>query len=175
MNDEQTNKDVRIGNKYWLMRASSGRDALYSTPDELWQDACEYFEWVNDNPLYEDKLISFQGEATHEPVAKMRAMTVTGLCVFLDCTFPTWLNYKAKPDFFNVVNKIENIIKTQKFEGAAADLLNSNIIARDLGLADKQELTGKDGAPMEMITNARDEIASRIASLSARSGTPENT
>ena len=33
----------------------------------------------------------------------------------------------------------------QKFAGAAADLLNANIIARDLGLADKQDLTNSDG------------------------------
>ena len=32
------------------------------------------------------------------------------------------------------------IIYTQKFEGSAAGLLNPNIIARDLGLNDKQEL-----------------------------------
>jgi hypothetical protein len=36
---------------------------------------------------------------------------------------------------------VEEIIRTQKFEGASADLLNPNIIARDLGLADKQDNT----------------------------------
>lgn len=38
---------------------------------------------------------------------------------------------------------MEEIIRTQKFEGASADLLNPNIIARDLGLAEKQEHSGK--------------------------------
>ena len=32
------------------------------------------------------------------------------------------------------------VIRTQKFEGASAGLLNANIIARDLGLSDKTEL-----------------------------------
>ena len=39
--------------------------------------------------------------------------------------------------FFELLtSKIENVIKSQKFAGAAADLLNANIIARDLGLKD---------------------------------------
>ena len=52
---------------------------------------------------------------------------------------------------FNVLNLIhEEIIYNQKFTGAAADLLNPNIIARELGLADKQqnEHTGVDGKPI---------------------------
>ena len=53
-------------------------------------------------------------------------------------------NYKNNPDFLGVVKEVEEIIYNQKFTGAAADLLNSNIIARELGLADKiaQETTG---------------------------------
>ena len=34
----------------------------------------------------------------------------------------------------------------QKFMGAAADLLNANIISRDLGLADKKDHTSSDGS-----------------------------
>ena len=47
-----------------------------------------------------------------------------------------------------VIREAEEIIRRQKFEGASADLLNANIIARDLGLADKAEFTGKDGADL---------------------------
>lgn len=40
------------------------------------------------------------------------------------------------------MTRVEQIIRQQKFEGAAAELLNPNIIARDLGLADKKVLGG---------------------------------
>ncbi len=40
-----------------------------------------------------------------------------------------------------VITRIKETIFTQKFEGASADLLNANIIARDLGLADKKDIT----------------------------------
>ena len=33
----------------------------------------------------------------------------------------------------------------QKFTGASANMLNANIIARDLGLTDKKDLTSSDG------------------------------
>ncbi len=44
-----------------------------------------------------------------------------------------------------ITSKIDNVIRSQKFAGAAADLLNANIIARDLGLKDQKELSGNVG------------------------------
>ena len=142
------------GNKFWLARATQGRDKIFSTPSDLWQACLEYFEWVDDNPLYESKLTSYQGVNKIEPVEKMRAMTIDGLCLFLDIDVKTWSNYKTKngyEDFFPVITQAEQVIRSQKFAGAAADLLNANIIARDLGLADKtnNEHTGKDGGAIE--------------------------
>jgi hypothetical protein len=78
-------------------------------------------------------------------------MTLTGLRIFLDITHPTWLDYAKKDGFSTVTDAIKDIIYTQKFEGAAADLLNPNIIARDLGLQDKQaqEISGPGGGPIK--------------------------
>lgn len=42
-----------------------------------------------------------------------------------------------------VTTYVEEIIRTQKFEGAAVGAFNANIIARDLGLSDKKEIDGK--------------------------------
>jgi hypothetical protein len=144
-----------VGNKFWQARSSHGRQPIFATPDDLWTACCEYFEWVESNPLWEDKLVTFQGTATHEPVAKMRAMTLDGLCIFLDIDRKTWDLYRGREDFIPITSRVDQIIRTQKFQGAAADLLNPNIIARDLGLADKSEMTGKDGGPVEQIHTIR--------------------
>ena len=128
------------GNRFWEARSSHGRNPTFCSPDELWQACVEYFEWVESNPLWEMKPFAYQGEVVQEPVAKMRAMTLTGLCLFLDIGDETWRNYRAKKDFMGVVSRAEKVIYDQKFSGAAADLLNPNIIARDLGLADKREV-----------------------------------
>ncbi len=138
------------GNRFWELRSSHGRNPIFATPEALWSAACEYFDWVEENPLYEDRLVTFQGIATHEPVAKMRAMTLAGLCLFLDISRQAWSEYQRRDGFGDVTARIDDVIRSQKFAGAAADLLNANIIARDLGLADKSELTGANGGPVEI-------------------------
>ena len=50
------------------------------------------------------------------------------------------MRHEDNDDFVTVITDIETVIRTQKFEGAAADLLNANIIARDLGMTDKQAI-----------------------------------
>ena len=77
---------------------------------------------------------------TQESIPKMRAMTIDGLCLFLDISVDTWKLYTDREDFIGVTRKAENVIRSQKFSGAAADLLNANIIARDLGLTDKKDI-----------------------------------
>jgi hypothetical protein len=138
-----------VGNQFWKARSSHGRAPIFSSPDDLWTACAEYFEWVEANPLWEDKVTSFQGVNTHEPIAKMRAMTISGLCIFLDIDRATWADYGRREGFSAITTRVEEIIRTQKFAGAAADLLNPNIIARDLGLADKSELSGPNGDPIK--------------------------
>ena len=131
------------GNQFWRQRSSHGRKPIFSSADALWDACVEYFEWVEANPLYEDGLVTFQGSAKHEPLAKMRAMTITGLCIFLDISRSTWDAWRDVEDFSAIVTRVEDVIRTQKFEGASAGLLNPSIIARDLGLVEKQDQTVK--------------------------------
>lgn len=159
------------GNRFWEARSSAGPNPKFDGPEPLWQACVEYFEWVEANPLYEAKMTSFQGVNTVEPMPKMRAMTVGALCLFLDIDYTTWQDWKKnRADLSKVIARAEEIIRSQKFAGAAADLLNANIIARDLGLADKSELTGKDGAPIEYRNMTEAEIDQRIAELTAKLG-----
>lgn len=134
------------GNQFWKARTKHGRDKLFSSDEALWEACCEYFQWVEDNPLWEDKVSFYQGVPTHDPIQKMRPMTIGGLCIFLDINRSTWTDWKTDEDFSAVVTRAENIIYEHKFAGAAADLLNPNIIARDLGLADKTDHTSSDGS-----------------------------
>ncbi|RVO67078.1 DNA-packaging protein [Sinorhizobium meliloti] len=156
------------GNQFWKARSTHGRNPIFASPDDLWTAACEYFEWVENNPLWEDRIVSYQGETKHEPVAKMRAMTIGGLCIFLDVSRQAFDEYRKREDFVAVTRAIEEIIRVQKFEGASADLLNANIIARDLGLADKSELTGPGGGPIETKEVSDNELARRVAFMLAK-------
>jgi hypothetical protein len=130
------------GNEFWKVRSSHGRNPVFATPEALWSGAQEYFKWAHTNPLQEEKVFAYQGEITRTTIAKMQAMTVAGLCMFLDITDTTWENYCKKEGFLAVTSQIKTVIRQQKFVGAAADLLNPNIIARDLGLVEKREHSG---------------------------------
>ena len=133
--------DKRLGNQFWKARSSHGRKKIFSDPEVLRAAAEQYFEWVEANPLWEDRVAQYQGEPVSIPVSKMRAMTITAFCRFVHINFDTWCEYKKDKDLTDVIHEIESVIKDQKFAGAAADLLNANIIARDLGLIDKSDQT----------------------------------
>lgn len=152
----------------WMARASKDPRLIFSTPDDLWLACCEYFQWIENNPLMATETVKFQGVGGTMEVPKMRAMTISGMCLFLGVTRATWTSYRGAPDYLDICDAVEGIIYQQKLTGAAADLLNQSIISRELGLKDKQEreITGKDGAPIAAaLFDKADYAAARAAML----------
>lgn len=127
------------GNQFWKLRSKHGRDKLFSDPKLLWEAACEYFErtderkWVKKDWVGKDA-IEVERE-TETPY------TISGLCLYLDASRRWWYEFKdnATEDFVHIIARIEDIMFTQKFEGAAVGAFNTNIIARDLGITEKTE------------------------------------
>jgi hypothetical protein len=133
-------------NQFWKQRATHGRDLIFSSPEILWEACKEYFEatdarkWVKTDWVGKDaKEVNRETETPY---------TITGLCVFLDIGTSTWFDYKKREDFSDIITRVEQIMFTQKFEGAAVGAFSGNIIARDLGLKEHSEsetkITGKD-------------------------------
>lgn len=139
------------GNQFWKLRSKHGRDKLFATPELLWEEACNYFEWCDKTPIKTDEVVKsgiLAGTLIKAP--KKRPYTIQGLCIYLGVNSEFFRTFKERQketndevskDFLRVVAQIEEIIYQQKFEGAVVGLFNSNIIARDLGLRDKQDLT----------------------------------
>lgn len=161
------------GNKFWTVRSSHGPDYKFENPEDLWKACCEYFQWVEDNPLFEDKVCSYEGSHEHVPVAKMRAMTIHGLCFYLHIIEDTWRDWrKNRPDLSSVIKQAETVIRDQKFSGAAAGLLNANIIARDLGLSEKSAIQNlnKDGEPTDPPDLNLDAILAKALAIAKKEG-----
>ena len=120
-----------VGNKFWEVRSKHGRDKLFSTPELMWEAACEYFEWCEDNPIIDPR--SF-GQAKVQ-----RPFTMQGLCAYLGCNTAHFRQFKdtSEKDFSTIISKIEETVFRQKFENAVIGVFKENIIARDLGLVDK--------------------------------------
>lgn len=131
-----------IGNRFWEQRSKHGRDTLFASPELMWEAACEYFKWCEDNDLKE---VDFRGKDADEvELPKARVFTMQGLCRHLDCNTDYFRQFKhnLKSDqqgFSWVITRIEETIYEQKFTLAAAGFLNANIISRDLGLVDKTD------------------------------------
>jgi len=134
------------GNKFWMARYNTGRKPKTESPAKLWEACVKYFEFVEENPMMDLQVGFFQGEGFDHPVPKMRAPTMQGLWIFLGISKTTWHNWKDRKGFLDVITRVEGILYDWKFRGAAAGMLNPVIIARDLGLKDKTELSGEDGA-----------------------------
>lgn len=140
-------------NAFWKNRSSHGREKLFTTSSLLKEAAEEYFAWCDKNPWYKKSAIKSgdkAGQLVDEPTA--RPYTITGFLLYVEASESYWRKLKSNKDlpedFFTVIDYIEQVIYTQKFEGAAVGAFNANIIARDLGLVEKGELTGKDGQPL---------------------------
>lgn len=125
-----------IGNQYWKL-AHDWRNPKKYTPEDLLTKANEYAAWCEANPLYEHKAF---GNGTVAKIPHMRAMTIQGFSLFANFAMKTWYEYEKDEAFSNIIGQIRSIFFSQKFEGAAADMLNSNIIARELGLTDNQKV-----------------------------------
>lgn len=137
-----------VGNQFWMQRTKHGQDRLFSDHELFWDECVRYFSWCEQNPLYEE---DFRGkDADRVEIRKMRAFTWTGLEVFLDCDLRRYRaavsdennihHLDLSQDFVRVLSRVNKIMYTQQYEGAAAGLLNSNLAARYLSLSDKSEI-----------------------------------
>lgn len=127
------------GNRFWEMRSSHGRKPIFHDADELWDAACEYFEWATNNDIEDEVVFHFQGTITTHKAKKIRPMTIQGLCLYLDISDESWANYAKNDNFFGIVERIKRVIYEQKFAGAAVGIFNASIISRELGLTEKPE------------------------------------
>lgn len=135
------------GNCLWKF-VNPCRPRIFPTPEAMWDKACEYFKYQQDNPWREQRVASNRGEPDIIELDKPVPFTLEGFRLFSNITDACWHGYTQRPEYVKVCKQIMEVIRNQKFAGAAAGFFNHAIIARDLGLADKKELTGADNTPL---------------------------
>lgn len=134
------------GNNYWEFRNKHGRDFKY-TPDALWDEAVKYFEWISVKVWNKKEAIKsgdMAGKTMDVPT--QTPMSIQSFCLFSDIDENTFSRYEKEDgykDFWAITTRIKGIIESNQFEGATVGAYNPNIIARKLGLVDKQEVTSK--------------------------------
>lgn len=152
-----------IGNQFWKLRSKHGRDKIFGSPEILWQAACEYFEWCDKNPIKKEIPIGTRHNPTVE-VSIGRPYTLHALCIYLGVNTKYFNDFcDAKHEGFSeILTHIKEIIYNHKYEGAVVGLFNSSIIAKDLGLVEKKDITS-DGEKLGFISpETVKEIANKI-------------
>lgn len=131
------------GNQWWRQRAKHGRDRIIQEPQILLESAFEYFEQTDERKWTKKDWV---GKDAYEVQRENETpYTKSGLCVFLG--IDSWRTIESlkevSPDFLQVVKHIENIIYTQKVEGASVGAFNASIVSRELGLAEAHDVNTK--------------------------------
>ena len=130
------NRFFKEGNEYWKLRNDWTNPKKF-TPEELLEEALSYIAWAANNPIVVEK--AFGTGFIHQN--KMpRALTFSGFCVYANLSRTTLTEYEGRIEYAPNLTHIRNLFFAQKFEGAASGIFDSNIIARELGLSDKQEV-----------------------------------
>jgi len=141
-----------MGTEYIPLPKKLGRPRKFKSPDELWELAQQYFAYSEANKWESGELIK-SGDLAGVVVKVMKRVPFTwaGFCVYLiRREIAADLDeYKSNrrgeyDDFADVIKQINFVMYHNKFEGATIGDFNPNIIARDLGLAEKTIAEVKD-------------------------------
>lgn len=100
------------GNQFWMLRSKHGRDKLFATPEALWEAACEYFQWCDENPWTTRKAIqrtmpvrrkkgkrteTVNEQQTQQEVSPtQRPYSLTGLCIYLGTSSRWWSSFRSE-------------------------------------------------------------------------------
>jgi len=135
-----------------------GRPNIFKTPEDLENAALAYFTWCNDTPWIKTDVIR-SGDRAGEllSIPTQRPYTIIAMCHHIGIDVKTFYNYEKNPEFFHITTHIVNKIRNQKYEGAAVGAFNANIIARDLGLTDNQNVTIHTEQPLFKPLKIKDE------------------
>lgn len=144
--------------EYWEYRKKHpplGRPKKF-TPRSLWEKACEYFERTRNDCFYKQDFIRSGDSAGNiVELKQLRPYTWQGFENYLNETGVMYklddyrYNYEGRyEDFKGIIRAIDSVIYAQKIEGAAAGVFNANIIARELGLAEKSQIRVTEEQPL---------------------------
>lgn len=120
----------------------STKAAPFNSPEELWSAAQAYFEWASWSPIETEVSTFYLGQHKTGTENRPRAFSMKSLATFAGTTVRKIDALRSDDDYAEVLEVIDQIIYTQKFEFAAVGVMNPNFIARDLDMSEKLDLGG---------------------------------
>lgn len=155
----------------------TGKPLSY-TPEQIAEEFDAYIQFCEENPIQrkveyrqERKRKHSSDETEGEQAKQIQTRTETfpqAPCVsyfvqfWLGCDMTWWSEitkedkFKDWQEFSNIKDKIVSFCREVKLQGARTGLYNGNIVSRELGLADKQQITQNARSVQIVVDNAED-------------------
>jgi hypothetical protein len=124
--------------EHWEI-VNSGRIVVSNTPEELWENAVDYFAWCDMNPIV-SKITITAGKGTGDQVNKSsrRPYSIKGLCLHCGILEEYIRDVRSIKDrqslYYSVVSKILYIIYIQNLEMATIGEFNPIFVAKVLNM-----------------------------------------
>ena len=155
-----------IGNKCWMNREKHGRSKLFETPTEAINKLEEYQEWAKNNPTLKPEIIK-SGERVGEviQIKYPRATTIEDFCHYNGFSYNTFYNYENKEeykDFFNVFKYIREVLDSDIANKGFSGIFNPMLVARKLGMQEKQVIEQTTNVNTDISEKERDEIIRQL-------------
>lgn len=145
-----------MSNLFVPFNAKVGRPRKFANPQALLKAFHDYLEDRKSRPLVSKE--SEYGDVGESSISKTREkmknhpLSIVDFCVYLGCSRNWWNELPS--EFLGVKNRISDYIFSYQLKGAETGEFNANIVARELGLADKKEITGES---INIIVNSPEE------------------
>ncbi|WEY17726.1 terminase small subunit [Vibrio phage Vc1] len=104
------------------------------TPEQLMQLVVNYFEWAETNAIKAGGSESFQGRTYQDTIHRPRVFTWNGLTLFPGVSTGIIQRWKRQPGYMEVLDFADMVIREQKYQYAANGMINTNMIAKELGI-----------------------------------------
>jgi hypothetical protein len=149
-------------NEHWRVINSGGR-TISNTPEELWNQAVEYFRWCDEHPILAKRtLTSGKTQGEKVTVEFKRPYSIKAMCLHCNISeryIKDMLESNAKDsEWVMVVEKIMMLIYTQNLEGAIVDLYNPIMVSKVLNMDKDTQETGSN-VRIEIVTSEANQLA----------------
>lgn len=124
------------GNKLWKIQAEHSKDTLLASPRLLLESAFEYFAWCDKHPLSKSEAVKSGSECGRIiEIPLSRPYSVSGFCGYIGCSVSYLEQVRATADseVNEAIERIEDIVRTQLFEGAAIGTFSTSIVSKWMG------------------------------------------
>ena len=126
------------------MGTRKGHGKYIESPERMWELFLQYVEYKKKNPIFKREYVGKDGTPVNTPLNP--PLSWEGFEVYLGMNeiAKDIKDYSSNKDgryseYIPIVTRIKDFCFVNNFEGAGVGIFNPSIIARKLGLVDKQE------------------------------------